>query len=913
MGFWLNLFASVLAGWLGGAAMAPKAKEGQRGTKVNKQSNIAPIPIVYGERKVTGTRVFVENSGADNTYLYIALVLCEGEIDSIGDIYIDDILSTASQFDGLVTIEKHLGSDNQTASSLLSNGVDKWTGNHRLQGVAYLAIRLKWDSDAFGGMPNIHAIVKGRKVYDPRTSTTVYSENPALQLRDYLTNARFGKGLNSSFINDTLFIVAANKCDVAITPYAGAPTQTRFSSNAILESDQTLLENVKTLLSGMRGLLPHQEGKYGLIVEDEGASTFSFGESNIIGGLSIQSETKKNKLNKCIIEFTNPKANWEEDQVQYPISGSSHEQEYLDEDGGKVLEKRITLPTVTDVYLAEDMAELIVHRSRNGLIVSFNATSEALNVIVGQIVDVTHSTPAWAAKPFRVQALSLRMNGTVDVELIEHQDSIYPWSQKTEVDDIPDTNLPNPFSVVAPSPSSVTEELYTTVNSKGTQARAIFNWTAPNDAFVVEYEAEYKYNGATSWTFITKTSGLEARVEDAVAGFYDFRVRSINAMGVRSGWATLNNQHIAGLTAPPSDITGFSVRALDGQCHLSWSRSTDIDVINGGYIRIRHSRLLSGATWEDGQDIGEAIAGTDTYAVLPMVAGTYMAKAVDEGGRFSINAVYSSTNVPNIIDFNAVTTVSEQPSFSGVKDDMVIDGSILKLDGTPRFILLENGDRLITEDGDGIAREIGKGGVIEDSGTYYFANGVDLGGVYTSRLTAVLESSTSLAADLLDSRVADIDAWSNFDGEPSDKLSATLQMRRSENDPTGSPVWTDWEPFLVGDYYAWGYEFRVVVTNDDANYNINITKLEVTVDMPDRTERAFDINTNASGSLINYNYAYKETPVVGITMQDADSGDYFRITGKSRTGFTVQCYNSSNVGISRSVNWIATGYGKEII
>ena len=41
---------------------------------LNKQSNNACIPVIYGERLVGGTRVFIETSGTDNTYLYVALV-----------------------------------------------------------------------------------------------------------------------------------------------------------------------------------------------------------------------------------------------------------------------------------------------------------------------------------------------------------------------------------------------------------------------------------------------------------------------------------------------------------------------------------------------------------------------------------------------------------------------------------------------------------------------------------------------------------------------------------------------------------------------------------------------------------------------------------------------------------------------
>lgn len=229
------------------------------------------------------------------------------------------------------------------------------------------------------------------------------------------------------------------------------------------------------------------------------------------------------------------------------------------------------------------------------------------------------------------------------------------------------------------------------------------------------------------------------------------------------------------------------------------------------------------------------------------------------------------------------------------------------------MILTESGDSLVTESGLAITREVDDVGQVRDSGIYYFGNSVDLGGVYTSRVTALLDSSTSLATDLMDDRVANVDSWSNFDGEPTDKLSASLEMRFTDDDPSSSPVWSAWQPFLVGDYSARGYEFRVVVTNEDANYNINITALSVSIDMPDRTERAFDVTTATGGTSVTFGSSFHATPAVGITMQDGNSGDYFRVTSKSRTGFTVQCFDSSNTGISRSINWIATSYGKEAV
>ena len=207
----------------------------------------------------------MSNSGGDNTYLYIILALCEGEIEAITDVYLDDILSTDNKWDGLLSIGKYLGTDTQTADQTFINADIGWTADHQLKGTAYLAVRLKWDSDAFSGIPNIEAVVKGRKVFNG--TTTAYSTNPAWCLRDYLTNARYGKGLPSAFIDDALFATAAAKCDSLIIPYVGATQQKIFECNAVLETDRPVLENARILLSGFRGLMPYSNGKYGAIVD----------------------------------------------------------------------------------------------------------------------------------------------------------------------------------------------------------------------------------------------------------------------------------------------------------------------------------------------------------------------------------------------------------------------------------------------------------------------------------------------------------------------------------------------------------------------------------------------------------------------------------------------------------------------
>ena len=580
-----------VVGWLVKIPNMDDLEAKYRGVLVNKQSNISARPIIYGQRMVGGTRVFMATSGDDNTYLYIVLDLCEGEVHAIGDIYINDVISTNSKFSGLVTINKYLGTDNQAADSTLVSADIGWTSAHKMSGVAYLAVRLKWDQETFSGIPTIHAVVQGKKVYDPRTSATAtvaLSSNPALCLRDYLTNARYGKGLAASFIDDTLFNSAANKCDALVTSHSGGSgTQKIFECNGVIDTENTVLINAKNLLSSMRGLMLYRQGKYGLIIEDQGSSTFSFNESHIIGGLSIQSESKKTKFNRVIATFPNPQANWQMDQIEYPIAGSSEESGYKTEDGGVELVQQIDLPNTTNIYTARDIAEIALKRSRSGLIVSFTATSEALNVAVGDIVSVTHSTPAWTAKTFRVLKLSLNSDGTVGLNLIEHQNSIYPWAAKSEADNIPDTNLPDPFSV-APATSlsvNVGSSNYLVQTDGSILVRAKASWTASIDQFVDRYVVQWKYASASVYENDVIVTGLNAYISGfKTSESIDVRVKAVSSLGVSSAFLTVSATTITAHATAPSVVTNLTATAKQGAIELAWTNPTNADF---AYVEIK--------------------------------------------------------------------------------------------------------------------------------------------------------------------------------------------------------------------------------------------------------------------------------------------------------------------------------------
>lgn len=191
------------------------------GRSVMARDPIAARRLIYGRVRVSGTIVFLHTTGTKNEYLHLVVVLAGHEVDDIGDIYFNDELVELSgnipigKYSAVARINKKRGVAGDTADSdLVAETGGLWTTDHKLSGCAYLAVRLKWSPDLFpNGLPTITAVVRGKKVYDPRTATTAWSDNAALCVGDFLRDATWGKGVALGRIRAADWQEAANLCD----------------------------------------------------------------------------------------------------------------------------------------------------------------------------------------------------------------------------------------------------------------------------------------------------------------------------------------------------------------------------------------------------------------------------------------------------------------------------------------------------------------------------------------------------------------------------------------------------------------------------------------------------------------------------------------------------------------------------
>jgi len=927
MGFFIPILGTIIKSVITGFAiskavswLAPKpelpefTQEAEaQGVLVNKQSNNANIPVIYGTRKVGGTRVFLETSGTDNQYLYGAIVLAEGEINNITSIIVDDsavtfsgsiadgtqITSNDSKYGTTITIQPFFGTDAQSASSLLTT-LSSWTSNHKLSGLAYIAFRITWDADKYLGIPNIQAVVQGRKVVSYNASyvaqTAAFSTNPAWCLLDYLTNTRYGKGIDITDIDIPSFYTASGIAETQVTPYSGASDINLFDCNAVIDTGQKLIDNTRTLLKGMRGFLPYAQGKYKLIIETTGSSVLTLNEDNIIGGIKVSSERKNEKYNRVQVNFVNPEKNYQSDTIVYDTDHAT----LKTADGGFLQEGVIDLPTITNPYQALEFGEIVLSRSRNNLGLELTANYTAMNLAIGDIVAVTSTITGMSAKPFRVVGMAINPSFEVALSLIEHQDAWYTFSEKDEVATIPDTTFPNPFTVQPPASVTLDDELIQYNDGTVIVAMNITIGASP-DNFVREYQVEYKRTSDANFIVHSKgTVDLFHRVLNVISGDnYTVRVKAINSLGVESSNVTATRD-IVGEIAPPSDVEDFSINIVGSDAHLSWKSIPDADL---NYYVLNFTTETVNPEWQNSFPIVARISRPATSITVPARTGSYLIKAKDKSGNFSPNEAIITTNITSIGEFTNASTATEHPNFTGTKTSCVAVDDNLELDSIELF------DANTTDNFDDITTRNFDGGTtnnnVPSSGTYEFANVIDLGSKQTTRLTANITQTTDDRDRLFDNVSGNFDDQaSNFDGDASVNASSHLEIATSDDNAT----YTSFRNFNVGDYSARYFKFRLIMESLDNSATPVVSALSVNADMIERLVSENDVVSGAGTKAITFSPIFISTPAIGVSAQGLATGDFYEITSKSVSGFNITFKNSGGTAISKTFDYIAKGH-----
>ena len=646
----------------------------QTGKSRGLTNNIDPVgdfELVYGEVRKGGLITYAEVS-SDNVYLHRFLVLAGHEVDSIGDIYIqDEIVSFASGSEGYVTtgaggtnwgqkiyIKKFTGSPTQNIYSDLQSLTNKPTGitsSFKGQGIACLYIRMQYDADIFsGGIPLFTAKVRGKKIYDPRKDSTSsaydnslgvsthrtndpttwqYSDEPALAVRDYLTSD-FGVGAEQTAIDDDMIATAISDC--ATTGVVGSQ-ENSFKINGALTTGDTPQNTLNAMMTTLNGTLFYGQGKWRLLAgayksPDAAVSgSNAFGYDDIISDIGVSTRfSRRDTVNTIRGTFIDGSTEGRYIPTDYP----QQQIPSLSEDNGQESVLDLELALTTNSATAQRLAKQVLFVGREQISISAAFTLEkAFAVQVGDTIELTLDRYGWTQKQFKVMGWKMSgldgSNPVVNLNLQETSSTVYQWSiSSDEYQEITHNNTSLGDNTAGLAITGLSTTLASTLQTDGTaMSRVILSWNAVSNAQLRHYEVQWKPSSLSNYaSTITPNNAIE--IEPLTAGTtYNFRVRAITVNENAGAYATINATAVTDTTAPATP-SAPTITAGVKQLTISWDNYNK----PSDFASMQVFEEISGIVYTRGTSAGTSFVHT---GLTQNTTHTYKIRAVDFSGNES--------------------------------------------------------------------------------------------------------------------------------------------------------------------------------------------------------------------------------------------------------------------------------------
>lgn len=1007
------------------------AADARKGFEFTVSGESAPLPAVYGKQMLGGVATsrkiatgFSETSSTEDTlfatglgtdtitgtkseFLHVQYALCQGGIEGVQGMLVNGL----TYDDGSAGFQHRIRIYNDTLSSAPSTHTAMgFPSTNLFTGAASstATYRLNRDDYNYNGEPQVQFLTKGRKVRAVElntgvyslASTYVYSNNPALVLIDYLTNAEFGRDLPVAKLDLESFYNTAAVCDTVVTSgrsigglvNGGAGTRDipLYECNITLDTEATIRENIERILEtmGFAEMMWSPEGKYRLTLDypttlaETNAlipSTHVFTDDNILrDDVSLSWLSASERSNQATVNFMNEHEDFKEDSMTWPVFGSTVYNTYLTEDNQQPLRKNLQVAGITDPYHALARAEQEVRKSRELFTIEFTADKQALSVEIGDLIKLTLSTSGLTDEVFKVNAMEVRADMSVKISAYSFSHEMLAWNVNDDiayatrptydftVDDptsvaytattsaldvnsigylswvnpvegastavvtytTADTTTPvklaetsgtslpiypradwadgetvtfkvrikSPlgkmstgvtavaavnYTPASPTTGAVTEALYQTNTAAGVKARASLSWEHTGAGVTpVHYRVEYyRDEDGSTYAHLDNVTDTDYIFNDVRAGNYHFRVTAISGLLYNSVPLVFTSE-VTGLTAVPSDPTGFTGTVQSTGIILSWTKPTDLDVLFGGHTQIRFARDTGTApNWPDAQVLINQVDGNATSKSVPFTSGYFLIKHFDSTGNESATAQtflndFAGTN------FNQVADVDEAPTFGGTKTGCTVVGSELHIDA-------------------GVA-----------SMTYEFTDAIDLGEAVEVTLSPdfVARSYDNVPV----SSYALISALTNFAGRDNSG-SVNFEVRTTDDDPTGTPTWSAWEPLIAGFYNNRAFEVRVTATTTDTDFALEFVSIGITLDKADITKSGQSTSSAVADTTVTYTVPFYgginglTTPRLGVNIIGGSAGDNTVIATRTKNGFSYSVYDSGGSRVAKDVDWQSIG------
>jgi hypothetical protein len=630
----------------------------------------ATVPADYVPGTVSGTAAIVSydnlNDGETSRTITVMSPVSIAGLTATATYPGTSISYQSNSGASFLKITKHLGGAGQVVDpDLLALFPSAWTAANTVQGCAYVLGQMYYDETAYpSGAPNITVVVRGAKLYDPRTGQTAWSENPALMLRHVYAHPKFGKCAITAD-EDARLVAAANACDQATVYTVGGVAQAAcplYRGSLVVPIGAEPTQVFDDLAQAMGGSWAYAGGALYLKAGVYTAPVMSLTEADLAviqrdGASETQRPISIGVHKERAQKFNTVKVKiWDQAQAYKQVSLTPLIGAALVTRDGMELAQEVSFPAIGYAPQALHVAGVMLRDARDPLVVDLPLKMRAYPLELFDTVTLTLARYGFVSKTFMVIGRSKSAAATLQVTLKETTAAITQVDAGFSAQGFADnTNLPSPWLVAAVGPLSIsTGSAELLKQQDGTVvSRMRITWPQIGDAAVLQngkIEIQYRRSdSAGAWTNLV-TDGDETQVvtsEVQDGAFYLVRARARTSIAV-GDWCPQVQVQVIGKTEPPADVASLTI---DGD-KLSWSAVADLD-LSGYLVKYQYGNNLE---WGTAIPLNGGMLTSSPYTMQARPPGlvTIMVKAVDTSGNESRIAAYVIVNLGDALVANVL-------------------------------------------------------------------------------------------------------------------------------------------------------------------------------------------------------------------------------------------------------------------
>ena len=601
--------------------------------------------------------------------------------------------TTETQPDGLINVYLYRNGSlvptntTQTAIQVLQDEAiseaNRWNSTKLMSKLVFAVIKVKYNQEkGITGLADVTAEI---------TNTLT---KPGSVIKDYLTNTRYGVGLELGKIDTAALTALDNYSDdlITFTPAGGgtAETMARYRINGPVDTNKNYLDNLIDICESCDSWLQWNEvnNQWSIIINRSYLDTDPLStdlrqidSSSILGGINLNPIDLNSTFNTVEVQFPNTKI---KDQPGYHLISLDEFPQVTRSPNEPDNKLTIGLPYCNTIVQAQYIAARRLLQSREDLVINFTMDYSGIQIDAGDVIGIHHEQYGWGrysdtvempfGKLFRVHQVQ---EGKADdgslfaqITASEYNDAVYD-DDSIDLQDFtpaPNTGIADPTIVNAPATPSIINvvseaavpefTVRTTAAASGTTV-AIEFWYSTVESLSDNVYTLFRTEFPNAGNVFTANEVVTTVVTSLPAGNYYWRVRAVGTRRKSQFSAAAN---FTWAPAFLSEVTGENFQVAFQPAQLSVPRT-------GTNLTPTLANILPRAYGTEGGGVIRFVAAqTDSDASFTTStwriggsSSTGYSSIIQEGIQFSTATITTSSDLS--VRFAQPISMSSAPAY----------------------------------------------------------------------------------------------------------------------------------------------------------------------------------------------------------------------------------------------------------